>query len=232
MKKVNWKRDGKGKEFGKNGEIIFKGEYQYGKRWNGKGKEYNDDDELIYEGEYLDGKRIFKNYAEKIIELINNIRKDPSSYAKIIENSIKNIVDDNSSKTHIIYKQIVKVALYNGKEAFFKAADILRNSEPLPALKFLPEMSVPLPEKIVELKNPCFLKTQVKKLKEEGISINIYFKDLIKVPEVSALLMVVDDCSKNAGKKRMAVLNKDIKYIGVNSKFIGKTFVSYFAFSK
>ena len=25
-----------------NGEIIFKGEFSIGKRWNGKGKEYND----------------------------------------------------------------------------------------------------------------------------------------------------------------------------------------------
>ena len=44
-----------------NGEIIFKGEFSIGKRWNGKGKEYNDDHELIYEGEYLNGKKIGKD---------------------------------------------------------------------------------------------------------------------------------------------------------------------------
>ena len=159
-------------------------------------------------------------------------------YFKIlfIENSMKNIVDDNNkddeTKSRIIYKQKVKVALYKGKEAFLEAANILRNIDPLPPLEFLPEMCIPLPETEEELKDPSFLKSQVRELKNEGISIDVYFKDLIKVPEVSALLMVVDDSFKNTGKKRMALLNKDFKYIGVNSKFVGRTFVAYFAFSK
>ena len=178
----------------------------------------------------------YSNYAEIIIELINNIRQDPASYAEIIENSMKNIVDDNNkddeTKSRIIYKQKVKVALYKGKEAFLEAANILRNIEPLPPLEFLPEMCIPLPETEEELKDPSFLKSQVRELKNEGVSIDVYFKDLIKVPEVSALLMVVDDSFKNTGKKRMALLNKDFKYIGVNSKFVGRTFVAYFAFSK
>ena len=44
--------------------------------------------------------------------------------------------------------------------------------------------------------------------------------------------MIVDDTNKNAGKKRLALLNKDLKYIGVNHKFIGRHFVAYFSFSK
>jgi hypothetical protein len=28
------------------------------------------------------------------------------------------------------------------------------------------------------------------------------------------------------------LLNKDLKYVGVTSKFVGKTFIAYFAFSK
>ena len=178
----------------------------------------------------------YANYAEKIIELINNIRQDPASYAEVIEKSMKNIVDDNNkddvTKTRIIYKQKVKVALYKGREAFLEAADILRNTEPLPPLEFLPEMCIPLPESEEELNDPSFLKSQVKELKDEGIIIDVYFKDLIKVPEVSALLMIVDDSLRNTGKKRMALLNRDFKYIGVNSKFIGRTFVAYFSFSK
>lgn len=66
----------------------------------------------------------------------------------------------------------------------------------------------------------------------ETTNIDVFFKDLIKIPEVSALLMIVDDSQKNPGRKRNAVLNKDFKYIGINSKFIGKTFIAYFTFSK
>ena len=42
----------------------------------------------------------------------------------------------------------------------------------------------------------------------------------------------VDDNGKNSGKKRNAILNKDYKYIGISYRFIGKTFISYFTFSK
>ena len=66
----------------------------------------------------------------------------------------------------------------------------------------------------------------------EKTNIDVFFKDLIKIPEVSALLMIVDDSEKNPGKKRQAVLNSEFKYIGISSKFIGKTFIAYFAFSK
>ena len=44
--------------------------------------------------------------------------------------------------------------------------------------------------------------------------------------------MIVDDNGKNSGKKRMTLLNKDFRYIGVNCKFIGKTFIAYLGFSK
>ena len=50
-------RNGIGKEFRLNSNILlFEGEYSNGKR-NGKGKEYNYDGKLIFEGEYLNGKK-------------------------------------------------------------------------------------------------------------------------------------------------------------------------------
>ena len=103
----------------------------------------------------------YANYSEKIVELINNIRQEPASYAEIIENSIKNIVDDNnkndSTKNRIIYKQKVKVALNKGKEAFLEAAEILRNLDPLPPLEFIPERNVhPFTRDRRRIKRPIF----------------------------------------------------------------------------
>ena len=49
------KRNGKGKEYNKDGYTIFEGEYLNGKR-NGKGKEYNENG-IAFEGEYLKGKK-------------------------------------------------------------------------------------------------------------------------------------------------------------------------------
>ena len=101
----------------------------------------------------------------------------------------------------------------------------------LPPLELKDELSIPLPDTEDEIKDSSFLKEQVKTLRE-NTNIDLFFKDLIKIPEVSALLMVVDDSTKSPGKKRQAILNKNYKYIGINSKFIGKTFVAFFTFSK
>ena len=185
---------------------------------------------------YINKNIKYSNYPEKVVELINNIRQDPPIYADIIEDSIKNIVENNnksdSSKTKIIYKQKIKVALTRGELAFHEAAEELRTMESLPPLEFASNMCIPLPEKEEEMKDPNFLRNQVKEMRDEGILIEAFFKDLVKIPEVSVLLMIVDDSNKNPGKKRMALLNKDYRYIGVNSKFIGKTFIAYLAFSQ
>ena len=51
-------KDGKGKEYDRDDELIYEGEYLNGKR-NGKGKEYNGDTgELKFEGEYYENLRI------------------------------------------------------------------------------------------------------------------------------------------------------------------------------
>ena len=107
----------------------------------------------------------------------------------------------------------------------------MRALTPLPPLEFNREKCIPLPETGEELKDPTFLREKIKQIREEA-EIDALFKDLIKIPEVSGLLMIVDDTNKNNGKKRMAPLNKDLKYVGVTSKFNGKTFIAYFAFSK
>ena len=174
-------------------------------------------------------------YPEKMLELINMIREDPVSYADIVEDSIQNIIEEENkndeNKPKIIYKKKVKVSLTRGEPAFREAAKILRNMESLPPLEFKGDICVPLPENEEELKDSSYLKKNFKLLRKTT-DVDVFYKDLIKVPEVSALLMIVDDKPKNAGKKRQALLNPEYKYIGINSKFIGKTFIAYFTFSK
>ena len=176
----------------------------------------------------------YVDYPKNMLNLINKIRQDPKSYAEVIENSIQNILEiqsDNEKDPKYIYKKKVKVALARGEPAFTEAAEDLRNKTPLPPLELKKEICVSLPEKEEDIKDSSYLREQVKILRETT-NVDVFFKDLIKIPEVSALLMVVDDSTKSPGKKRQAVLNPDYKYIGITSKFIGKTFVAYFTFSK
>ena len=78
---LNGKRNGKGKEFNYNEELIFDGEYLNGER-NGKGKEY--DYKLIFEGEYKNGLR----WTGKIYNGIHSYSfpelKDGTGYIKYI----------------------------------------------------------------------------------------------------------------------------------------------------
>ena len=170
-----------------------------------------------------------------LLPIINNIREDPVGYADTVEQSIQDIVteEDKEDPTikRLIYKKKLKVALTKGEPAFHEAIEYLRSLSPLPPLEFSQEKCIPLPDTEEQLNDHTFLRNQVKALREKT-KIDVFFKDLIKIPEISGLLMIVDDTIKNPGKKRKALLSKDLKYIGVNSKFIGKTFVSYFSFSR
>ena len=219
-----------------NQDINNNNEEQRGNQSKSKSKKRDNEGEEEYIERINEEKNAkYAEYPDKMLEIINRIREDPASYADYIEDCIKNIIEEqdknDENKTKIIYKKKVKVALTTGESAFRDAAEILRNMEPLPPLEFNGNICIPLPETVEEIKDHAFLKEQVKILRETT-NIDIFFKDLIKVPEVSALLMIVDDNIKNPGRKRQAILNKDFKYVGINSHFIGKTFVAYFAFSK
>ena len=196
-----------------------------------KEQEDNNDNE---DHKFEDKNRKYSSYPQKMLELIKKIREDPVSYADIIEDSISNILEDQNeedeNKPKIIYKKKVKVALTRGEPAFREAAEKLRNLTSLPPLEFKNDICVPLPETEEEIRNPSYLKEHVNIIRKSE-KIDVFFKDLVKIPEVSALLMIVDDSAKNPGKKRQAVLNKNFKYIGISSKFVGRTFIAYFTFS-
>ena len=53
----NGKKNGNGKEYYNNNKLKYEGEYKNGKR-NGKGKEYNNKGKLVFEGEYKNGIKI------------------------------------------------------------------------------------------------------------------------------------------------------------------------------
>ena len=48
------------KEYNKDGQLIFEGEYLNGRKWNGNIKQYDYNNDLLYEEEYYNGKRTGK----------------------------------------------------------------------------------------------------------------------------------------------------------------------------
>ena len=103
---------------------------------------------------------------------------------------------------------------------------------PLPLLEFKKEICIPLPNNENDLKDANYLTNKVKEIISKNTHINAYFKDLIKIPKIAVLLMIVDNSEYNSGKRRNTLLNENFKYIGITSRFIGKTFISYLSISK
>ena len=167
------------------------------------------------------------SYSEAIFELINKIRANPRKYADTIRDAIKNIV---IIKDKFVYKDRVKVALVEGEPAFLEAVNFLEKTHPMDPLQFDNAITIPQPTNEKEAKDFNYFQQHLNTIGKER-KLQMHFKELIKIPEVSAMLMIVDDVNKNRGKKRKALLNPDFKNVGISSAEFGKTFVAFFTFS-
>ena len=194
----------------------------------------NSMNEIKKESNYL-SKNIFN---KRVFEIINKIRMNPIAYSQFIVENIKNISIENCEETNektgmkevkqvIIFKKKVKVKLFKGEDEFIEAAKLLTKMPPMEPLQFNEDIIIPISDSFEVMNDIDFIKNKIIKS-----NINIFFKGNIKNPEIAVLLMIVDDNESSEKKKRNAILNKEFKYIGIDSKFINNKFVSYFTFSK
>ena len=167
-------------------------------------------------------------YNNEVFTLINKIRQDPPSFAQDIEDAISKITTIDGK---LIYKGAVKVSIKTGESVFKDAANKLRQMEPLQPFELCEDIAIVVPDEEDKMKNTKVLQELVEEKRKE-VDIDSYFKDLIKDPYTSVLLMVIDDNGKNTGKKRDVVLGKDFTKIAVTSRRVKKTFCAYFTFAK
>ena len=153
------------------------------------------------------------NYVKKVFYLFNKIRTNPSQFADYVISSQQYIkeVDDK-----IIFDHKIKVALNEGKKMFLDCAEYLRNLPPMEELIFNDDIVLECPTEPSSIRDINYFKQKVIE-KKESQGILAYFKDSISEPEISVLLIIVDDSIKNAKKKRETVLNPKFKYIGISS---------------
>ena len=144
-------------------------------------------------------------YVRSAFELINKIRINPSSFSKRIEDGIKYIKEEKklitnpitgekNEKSRIIFKKKVKIVLAKGENAFKEAAEILKKKNPVHPLSFCEEIIIPLPKNEEEFQDSTFLKRNAEELRKNSpFHFEVYYKDLIRDPFISVLLMIVDD---------------------------------------
>ena len=177
----------------------------------------------------LNSKKPIDEFSQYIFTYINKIRENPQSFIDNIEKA-KFYIEYNSSNK-LIYKKNIKVALSQGLPAFEETISILKIVKPMNKLIFEPKLMVKLPQNEEELLDKNFFKLEIKKMKEKGIPIKSYWRDIIKEPETSFLMMIVDDTGIKAGLKRKDILDPNMKYVGICSRTIGKYFICFVTFS-
>ena len=102
---------------------------------------------------------------------------------------------------------------------FQDCVNYLKNLQPMEELIFCDDIVLECPKDEKNIKDINFFKEKVLE-KKEKCGIEAYFKDSIRIPEISVLLMLVDDSAKNPRKKRETLLNPKYKYIGISSSDI------------
>ena len=171
----------------------------------------------------------FDNYSKYLLEQINKLRTDPQSFINIIEEAKKKIIQDKHGR--LVYNGKMKIALTSGESAFNSAINILKKSKPVEKLIFNPYIVAEAPKSENELKYKNDLKLKVDNMVNNGISIKSYWKDIIKDPEISFLMMIVDDIENNSGMRRKDLLDPIMKFIGISSTEINGNFISYITLS-
>ena len=178
--------------------------------------------ENIYNNKYSESKEIVSiypitDYVKKVFYLINKIRKSPSDFISYIEQAEKFIKEKDGRK--IYDHNGIKVSLNEGKSMFKECADYLKTLAPMDELNFCDDIVLECPTDEKKIKDINIFKDKLLEKKEKQ-GILAYFKDSIRIPEISVLLMLVDDAIKNPKKKREALLNRNFKYIGISSSDI------------
>jgi hypothetical protein len=165
-----------------------------------------------------------------IFNEINKIRSNPKDYINTFIKAKENIITD--SKNRLIYKKNnIKVALFRGSPAFDETIEYLKDIEKMDKLIFNKNLCINLPKDENELKDKNYLKNNILKMIKNGIKIKSYWRDIITDEETSFILMIVDDISNKSGEKRKDILNKNMKYIGINSIKIKNRFACYIVLS-
>ena len=168
-------------------------------------------------------------YSEYIFNVINAIRTNPPYFADIIKNSMNKICVTKNGKT-LYYKGKQKIGLYKGKKAFENAIYELNNTKPMNELFYCPNISIPIPNNEYDIIDKNYLNKKIAEITDSGIKIISYWKNVVESPEDCLIMMIVDDNS-NEGLKRKDILDPKMKYIGISTVKIGRSFANYITLS-
>ena len=166
-------------------------------------------------------KRNLSIFGEKMLTEFNLARTNPAAYADKLENLIKFIKPNKDKKnqnregyTYVLeYSNKKNIGLSTGEKSFRKAIDLLRNLDPVDSLEWEDEIFIDIQtEHLSNIEN--VIKEKTNKMKEKFPMLKMHM-DMIRDPELSAILQIVDDTVFN-GKRRDAILNQNFNFMSLS----------------
>lgn len=177
--------------------------------------------------------------GDEIIHEFNSIRENPKGYASKVEDLIKNIQPNPEPKKgqNFVYVQdkVPKTMLHKGEEAFREMVGILNTMKPLNKLEIKKDLSIEVSENSKDWSNKDAIAVLVNKkkdeLKDKYSNFGFHYDMGTSIPDVSAVLQLVDDNVGFAGLRRKNILNEGYKYIGVGYNKEKTKYCFYFLFA-
>ena len=114
-----------------------------------------------------------------------------------------------------------------GEAAFDEAIQFLKELEPMEPLIYNPQITINAPLNEDDILDKDDLNKKIKAMMNLGFNFRSYWRDVIKDPEISFLLMIIDDNGIKSGMKRKDILCPYVKYIGISSSEVNQNFVCY-----
>ena len=176
-------------------------------------------------------------FAIAMVNEFNLVRIKPITYIQKIKSFMPYLkYDSQANKSYFDIPNMTKINLTKGKEAFDNTIDILNTVHNLEPLELRQDLAFPFPTESPQLCNnkdyitSNFLEMN-KRLRDIYCIKGFHYDINISNPEYSTLMQVIDDTNSN-GQRRSQILDKDIKYVGINmGKVKGNLYCIYIVFA-
>ena len=161
----------------------------------------------------------YEEIEEEIFKEQNELRKNPKSYIKKLENSL------NFYQNNILFKENeIPIPTYEGIEAVKEAINFLKNQKPVPELIYSKDISLSCKDLVNDIGPKGLIShegTEIKNIYNRlekycdwdgAIAENLDFG--FKIPENIIMNMIIDDGDENR-YQRQNLFFPDFKYVGI-----------------
>lgn len=186
-----------------------------------------------------------KDFDDNMLSLINCVRSNPVFINEKIQEFMKYIKQDkNTNKSFFVVNNSTKINLLKGNEAFLSCCSLLNElSEKiknknlkLGQLEIKEDLKFPFPENNPSLCNKKeYISEKINELSKKvqnKYKLKGFHYDMSPIDaETSLIMQIVDDNNSN-GKRRSAIFDDKIKYIGIShGKVRDNIFCVYMVFA-